>query len=61
MVEAILLADEAAGEILPEAFHFLHVGWWVLHLIAIPLVFIVGFVLGGRGGKGSAPAASPKP
>ena len=38
----------AETEILPEAFQFLHVGWWIVHVIAIPLVLYIGFTLGRR-------------
>lgn len=36
---------------LPEAFEFLNVGWWILHLIAIPVVFLLGFVVGKKKAK----------
>ncbi len=36
---------------LPEAFHFLRPGWWVVHLIAIPLLLVIGSFIGkGCGG-----------
>ncbi len=28
-------------------FHFLKVGWWVLHVIGIAAVFYLGFLYGG--------------
>ena len=28
--------------LLPESFRFLRIGWWITHLIAIPLVFVLG-------------------
>lgn len=49
----------ANGELLPETFHFLEVGWWVVHLVAIPVVFIVGFLVGKR--AGARPAAQKPP
>jgi len=36
---ASLLAN---AEWLPETFHFLHLGWWVVHVIAILVVFMIG-------------------
>lgn len=40
------------GELLPESWQFLRWGWWVVHLVAIPLVFFIGFLVGKRkGGK----------
>jgi len=41
-----ILAD---AEILPETFGFLGVGWWVVHVIAIPLVGYLGYLIGKRG------------
>ncbi len=38
-----LLADT---EILPDALQFLHVGWWIVHVIAIPVVFLIGYAVG---------------
>jgi len=29
-------------------FHFLKTGWWVLHLIAIAIVFYLGYAYGAR-------------
>lgn len=50
MIESIL----TLAVVLPEAFEFLNIGWWVLHLVAIPLVFFIGMAVGKRksvGGK----------
>ncbi len=38
----------AEKEILPEALQFLHVGWFIVHLVAIPVVFIIGYVVGKK-------------
>ena len=35
-------------ELLPESLHFLNWGWWVIHAIAIPLVFLIGVCVGKR-------------
>lgn len=50
-----MLAD---ADILPESFQFLNLGWWAIHIIAIPLVFYIGYALGRRKG---APASRPTP
>jgi hypothetical protein len=31
---------------LPEAFQFLNVGWWAVHIVAICLVGFIGFKIG---------------
>jgi len=33
------------GELLPETFHFLHLGWFLLHIIAIPLTLYIGYLI----------------
>lgn len=33
---------------LPETFHFLGLGWWAVHLAAIPLFLVIGYLLGKR-------------
>ncbi|MDD4890880.1 MAG: hypothetical protein PHU85_13245 [Phycisphaerae bacterium] len=38
----------ALGNLLPQSLQFLHVGWFVIHLIAIPVVFAIGFAVGKR-------------
>lgn len=48
MIEPIL----GNGEILPEALEFLNWGWWVVHVVAIVVVFLIGW---GVGKKGAAP------
>ncbi|MFP4057485.1 MAG: hypothetical protein ACLF0G_11505 [Candidatus Brocadiia bacterium] len=40
------------GEVLPETFHFLQLGWWVVHIIAIPLVGFIGYTMGKKAGGG---------
>jgi len=32
---------------LPEPFRFLRIGWWIVHIIGISLVFYLGHKLGG--------------
>ncbi|NQU42676.1 hypothetical protein HQ520_05280 [bacterium] len=40
----------AAVEI-PETFEFLKAGWWIIHLIAVPAIFAIGFGLGASRGR----------
>jgi hypothetical protein len=35
-------------EQLPEQFRFLNSGWWAVHLLAIPLLVAIGYMLGQR-------------
>ncbi len=42
----LILAQQR--EILPEPFWFLGWGWWIWHLIVIPLVFWLGMLLQKR-------------
>ncbi len=42
------------GYLLPESFRFLNVGWWIVHLIAIPLVFLIGWFLARKKSHSSA-------
>lgn len=41
----------ANGEMLPETFHFLGLGWWIVHIISIPVVGYIGYVIGKRRGS----------
>ena len=34
---------DAAGSVLPEGLGFFSIGWWVIHLLAIALVFTFGY------------------
>jgi hypothetical protein len=34
------------GFSLPPAFRFLRPGWWIVHLIAIPLLLVIGILIG---------------
>ena len=34
---------DAAGGVLPEGLKFFTVGWWVIHLLAVTLVFAYGY------------------
>jgi hypothetical protein len=34
---------DAAGGVLPEGLRFFTIGWWVIHLLGIVLVFAWGF------------------
>lgn len=52
-----LLAQHGHG-MLPQTFRFLYLGWWIVHLVAIPLVFVLGFLVGR---KAARPAASQEP
>ena len=44
----ILLLLDAAGASLPEGLRFFTVGWWVIHLLAVVLVFSWGYRKGRR-------------
>ena len=37
-----------AQERLPETYHFLNTGWWAIHLLAIPLIFGLGYMTAQR-------------
>ena len=39
---------DAAGTSLPEGLRFFTLGWWVIHLIAVVLVFSWGYRKGRR-------------
>lgn len=34
---------------LPESFRFLRIGWWIVHIIGISVVFYIGYMV-GKGG-----------
>lgn len=38
-----MLILEGAGSLLPEGLQFLRPGWWVLHALAVALVFAYGY------------------
>ena len=42
--------DLLADVDLPDTLRFLNGGWWLLHLVAIPTVFLIGFAIGGKRG-----------
>jgi hypothetical protein len=49
---------DAAGTVLPEGIRFFTIGWWVIHLIAVALVFAWGYRKGRkdeRRERGAAP------
>ncbi len=39
---------DVAGAVLPEGLKFFTVGWWVIHLLAVTLVFAYGYRKGRR-------------
>jgi hypothetical protein len=39
---------DAAGTVLPEGIRFFTIGWWVIHLIAVVLVFAWGYRKGRK-------------
>lgn len=41
----------ANSEMLPDTFRFLGLGWWVIHIIAIPVVGYIGYSIGRRRGS----------
>ncbi|HIJ73860.1 MAG TPA: hypothetical protein HPP83_07145 [Candidatus Hydrogenedentes bacterium] len=48
-------------EMLPETFHFLGLGWWVVHIVAIVAVFYIGYMFGKKGAAKSAEETPPEP
>jgi hypothetical protein len=34
---------DIAGGVLPEGLSFLKPGWWILHVLAVALVFVYGY------------------
>jgi hypothetical protein len=48
-MDLLMLANGGEGEMLPETFHFLNLGWWVLHVLAIPALFLIGYLVGRKG------------
>ena len=44
----ILFFLDAAGVSLPEGLRFFTLGWWVIHLLAVVLVFSWGYRKGRR-------------
>ena len=44
----ILFFLDAAGASLPEGLRFFTVGWWVIHMLAVVLVFSWGYRKGRR-------------
>jgi hypothetical protein len=60
MIEWTMIADamaHAEHEILPETFHFLHAGWWGVHIIMISLIFWAGMAVGRKKAIKPPPAA----
>jgi H+/Cl- antiporter ClcA len=47
--ETVQEAAANGGDLLPEALEFLNWGWWVVHLVGIPLVFLIGMSVGKKG------------
>ena len=39
---------DAANTVLPEGIRFFTVGWWVIHLVAVALVFAWGYRKGRK-------------
>jgi len=33
---------------LPETLEFLHLGWWVIHIVGVVVVFYIGFLTGKK-------------
>jgi hypothetical protein len=44
---------------LPDALEFLKFGWWVIHVVAIGLLYVYAYRRGVREGRRSAGAAKP--
>jgi hypothetical protein len=52
------MLELAANLQLPETLRFLNPGWFILHLCAIPLVFLIGMAVGRKGAFGQSPVPS---
>ena len=39
------------GAGLPETFHFLHAGWWAIHVVGIAVVLGIGYLMGKKKAK----------
>jgi hypothetical protein len=50
---------DAAGAVLPEGIRFFSVGWWVIHLLAVVLVFAWGYRKGRRDERREGPRPAP--
>ena len=51
-----MLVLDAAGTVLPDGLRFFTAGWWVIHVLAVVLVFAYGYRKGRRDerrGRGS--------
>ena len=48
---------DAAGTALPEGLRFFTIGWWVIHLLAVALVFAWGY----RKGRSDERKGRPNP
>jgi len=46
---------------LPPSWQFLGPMWWVLHIVAIALVFYIGYAVGKSSGGGADDAPPPGP
>jgi len=55
-MDATLLAN---GDLLPETFQFLNLGWWIVHVIGIVVVFLIGLAAGKKCAAKSASSAPP--
>lgn len=44
----MILILDAAGSVLPEGLGFLKAGWWLIHVIAVVLVYAYGYRKGRR-------------
>ncbi len=51
---------DAAGTVLPEGLKFFTVGWWVIHLLAVTLVFAYGYRKGRQDGRRERPRETKK-
>ena len=40
--------NHQAQERLPETYQFLNTGWWGIHLMAIPVIFGLGYMMAQR-------------
>ncbi|MFP4053052.1 MAG: hypothetical protein ACLFV7_04220 [Phycisphaerae bacterium] len=48
----------ASRDMLPETLHFLNLGWWIIHVVAIVVVGAVGYALGRKNAAKKGSGAS---
>lgn len=44
----LAILQDGSDHLLPRAMWFLHWGWLVIHVIAVPVVYYIGYRMGQR-------------